>query len=297
MVNVDKKYTGFRYKTDLKQLYDAIIQTAHIADVPYNTDIIWRVLNAYPDFFSGSSIAFRTTTKAKEKRGLNVRYIELGVPHDPYLIALSEGLITKQGHPIDDFLSEIQSQYSIRGYGVDFEVNYGFEKIWSFFPDAPQPIEAIYSLSSLPDSIRNYADYFAKYELATVNVFGLDYRHNSMNLYFPMERPGAFPPHKIASMIEDLELEIPTQEILEYCSIANPVYYTFSWDSSKIERLCFAVVTSDLSLIPVHLDPVIARYTAQAPFAGNARTFIFNITFGSSEDYIKIENDYTECKW
>jgi len=297
MASVDKKYTGFRHKTDLKQLYDDIIKTAQIADVPYNTDIIWRILNTYRDFFSGSSVAFRTTTKAKDKRGLNVRYIELGVPHDPYLIALSEGLIEKQGHPIDDLLSEIQSQYPILGYGVDFEVSYGLEKIWPFFPHTPQLLEAICSLYCLPDGIRNYADYFARYDLAQVNVFALDYRHKSINLYFPMETPGLLPPHKIAAMIADLEFDVPPQEVLGYCSWANPVYYTFSWDSPRIERLCFAVVTPNLGDIPIHLDPLIERFTAQVPFAGNARTFIYNITLARRGSYIKIENDYTECKW
>ena len=186
--------TDFKHKTDLNQLYEDIIKTTHIVDVPYNKEIIWKVLNTFQDFFSGSSVAFKTTTKPKEKRGLNVRYVELGVPHDPYVIALSAGLITKRGHPIDDLLPEIQSQFPIHGYGVDFEVSYGLEKIWPLFPHAPQPIERVYSLFSVPDSIRNYVDYFARHDLAFVNILGLDYRHKTINVYFPMERPGALRP-------------------------------------------------------------------------------------------------------
>jgi hypothetical protein len=288
---------SFRYKTDLQQLCDDIVKTAYIADVPYDLDTIWRVLNTYKDFFAGSSVAFRTTTKAKEHRGLNVRYVELGVQHDPYRMALSDGLLVRQAHPMDDLLPEFQSRFPILGYGVDFEVTYGLEKIWTFFSYVRQTVESLFSLSNLPDGIRDYAAYFARHDLRSINVLGIDYRHRSMNLYFPMEEPNSFPQDKIAAMIADLNFEVPPEEILTYCSMANPVYFTFSWDTSRIERICFAIVTSDHKLIPRHLDPLIERFFVNVPFSNSDRTFIFNPTFSPNGYYLKIENDYTPCKW
>lgn len=297
MASVDIRDKRFRYETDLKQLYDDIVRTAHIAEVPCNEEITKKVLDTYHDFFAGSSVAFRTTTHEVEKRELHVRYIELGVPHDPYLMALSKGLLQKQHHPIYALLGEFQSRFPVLGYGVDFDVNYGLEKIWLFFPHTPRSVEEITSLPSVPNSIENYAEYFAAYDLSGINVFGLDYRHKSVNVYFPMRNHGGFPPQRVASMIRKVGFQVPTEEMLHYCSMADPVYYTFGWDSSDVKRACFAVVTSDHALVPTHLDPLIERFVAQVPFAGNGRTFIFNITFGPAGNYIKIENDYTECKW
>ncbi|HMB22419.1 MAG TPA: aromatic prenyltransferase, partial [Anaerolineales bacterium] len=91
---------AFRHKTDLETLYTDIVKAAEISEVAYDSNIIHKVLNVYKDFFSGSTITFTTNTVPKEKRRLAVRYVEFQVPHDPYTMALSAGLLETQGHPI-----------------------------------------------------------------------------------------------------------------------------------------------------------------------------------------------------
>ncbi|MCK4816544.1 hypothetical protein KA005_12315, partial [bacterium] len=283
---------SFRHKTDLVQMYDDIVKATEIAEVPYKKDVIWSVLNAYRDFFSGSSVTFTTSTKPKDKRVLSVRYVELQVPHDAYSIAIEKGLMTKLDHPIFNFYLEIQPRYPMLGYGVDMEVSYGLTKIWTFF-QIPQPIEEAYAMSSLPDSIKSHANYFSKYGLIDFSLFALDFRQKTTNVYFMVDKPGKFPPEKIARMIGDLDFEVPRQEILGYCSEALTIYPTFSWSSDRMERLCFGMVAPNSSSVPTHLHPLIENYVEQAPILSEKRMFIYSITPSRSGDYIKIENDYT----
>lgn len=283
---------GFMHRTDLQQMYDDIVKAAKIAEVSYDRGAIQSVLDVYKDFFSGSAISFVTNTRPREERHLSVRYVEIQVPHDAYGIALEHGLVTRQGHPIDDLIPEIRSKHSILGYGADLVVAHGLAKIWQFFRTLPV-VEEVCTISSLPASVGQHAGYFAKYGLRHVSLFAMDYRHKTTNMYFMVKEPGLFPPVKIAGMIEDLGLKVPTDELLEHCSRAVTIYYTFSWDSPKIERTCFGTIAPEPNLIPTHLHPLLERYVAQAPCVGENHVFIYSITLARSGDFVKIENDYT----
>ncbi len=273
--------------TDLILLQEDIIKAANIADVPYDENIIHNILAKYKDVFSKHSVIFRTTTKPKGKRKLSVRC--LNVPRDPYPTAISEHFITRDD-VLDNLYPELKSRFPIFEYGIDMDVEYGLSKIWLVL--IPQPIEEIYSLGSMPKSIVNHADYFSKYGFGTIDGLGLDFRNKTMNLYF-LENPGNFKPDEIAEMIGDIGLRVPSQEILEYCSRCIPIYFTFSWDSNKIERLCFGVFTLDSSQIPTHLHPLIGDYIKQAPFLSKKHNFVYSFTFARTiDDYVKIENEY-----
>lgn len=282
----------FRLNTNLQQLHDDIIKTCEISEAPYNSEAIWGVLNPYQDLFKGATISFRTTTKSK--RAVNVRYVELIVPHDPFRTALQAGLIKKEGHPVENLIPEIQAQFTMdgwAGYGVDFGANNGLEKIWTFF-NGSQPIEEVYQLPSLPDSVKAHADYFAKYNLNDVRLIGMDYRNKSVNIYFFASEIKGFSPDVVVGMCKDLGFNVPSQELVGYCLQSLPIYYTFTWDSPRAERLCFCAHGMG-GEIPVHLHPVIERYVANAPILTPYRPFFFNVTMARDGDFIKIENDYT----
>ncbi len=282
----------FRHQTDLGQMKDDIIKAAELAEVHYDRDVIRSVVQAYGDFFAGSAVTFVTSTRPEGKRGLSVRYVELQVPHDPYAIALAEGFITPKGDPIEALLPEIRSRYDILGYGVDMEVGYGLAKIWVFIRP-PQPIERAYELSWLPESVRNHAGYFSRHGLDIMSLFALDYRHRSTNIYFMVKEPGRFPPAGIGEMVGDLDLEVPNQEILKYCSNAVTIYPTFNWESAAVERLCLGMAAPTPESVPTHLHPLIERYTREVPILSQRRIFIFSITPARDGTYIKIESDYT----
>src|ERR1700739_4378542 len=78
---------------NLERVRRDIIAAAGIADAAYDESRVAPVLSAYRDYIVGSPMSFRTTTKPKGVRELNVRYVELEKPHDAYRIARENGLI------------------------------------------------------------------------------------------------------------------------------------------------------------------------------------------------------------
>jgi len=280
-----------RLTTGLERLYEDVEAAAELAGASCIRETTWGLLKAYRKFFMTSAVSFRTSTRAPEKRGLNVRYVELDTPEDPHPIARAEGFLSRTGHPLDDLLPEIQRQFPILGYGLDFGVSYGLEKIWAFFPHRPQPIEKVRSLPSIPESVWAHARYFARFGLNDLSLFALDYRNRTVNLYF-MRAPGSFSTGRLAELIGELGFEVPGEELLQHCTRSVPIYFTFTWDSPRVERLCFGVITSGPGQVPTHFHPLIERYTAGVPFATESRKFIYSVTLSRGEAFIKIENDY-----
>jgi len=281
---------------DLEKMSDDIVISAEIAGVHYKKEIIDHILKIYEKSFEHAlvPVTFRTTTKASEKRGLNIRYVDFWTTHNPYEMALSNEMLKKTGHPIDDLYEEIQKNYPVMGYGIDFGVGNGFEKIWPFFaPHIPQSIEKAYTMSSLPPSVKESAAFYKKFDLNHFALFAIDYHNRSTNVYFMTSAVGKFSAEKIKAMISELGFKMPSQELIDYCTNAITLYCTYTWDSPQIERICFGILAQDEDEIPKHLNPLIETYSSKAPIIGEKRKFIYSVTFARQGDYIKIENDYS----
>ena len=75
------------------------------------------------------------------------------------------------------------------------------------------------------------------------------------------------------------------------------LYPTLSWESSRIERLCFAVISTDPTLAPSteqsDLD-LFSTYANNAPYAyaGEKRTLVYGLTLSPSEEYYKLGSYY-----
>ena len=280
----------FQSKPTLKELYDDVIKAAEAAGVTCNAEAVWNLLTTYEEFFSNSAVSLRTTTKPSDKRELSVRYIELEKQHDPYAIALEKGYIVLQGHPVEKVIPELQSRYPMLGYGVDVGAEHGFEKIWPFF-QVEVPLEEIYTLSSLPPSIKNYAAHFRKYRFTKVGLLAVDFWNKSVNLYFYSSNRETFVPERLAEMLKDLGFGIPPAEELEQSTRALAVYYTFSWESEFVERVCFVMAVPE-ELVPKHLHPLFEQYVNNVPIRSQRRIFFYNTTYAMNGDYLKIEADY-----
>lgn len=295
-VNVDlylpKVNSDFKLTNDLDQMVNDIHTLCKLTEVNFNKEAIWKGLNAYKKFYSGSSLSIRTTTKSVEKRDVSVRYVEMMIPHnpDPYTIALKEGLIEKNGHPIHKMIVEALDTFDIMGYGVDIDARKGFSKIWPFI--IPGSIDPLFSMNFAPESIKKYENYFKKHELTTLALFAFDFSHNTTNIYFMLKDPSTTSVDKCKRLIEDLGFKVPSEEILRYCCNAVHLNYSFSWDSEKIERLCFGMTCHNANEVPVHLHPLIQKFTKESPFQSDFHKFIYGITFTPDSLYYKIENDY-----
>jgi 6-linalyl-2-O,3-dimethylflaviolin/7-geranyloxy-5-hydroxy-2-methoxy-3-methylnaphthalene-1,4-dione synthase len=278
---------------DIASLFRDIQHTARVAEVPCQADKVRPILEAYQDYFTCAAVALRTTNKPPGQRELSVRYIDIEQPHDPYAIALEHGFLTETGHPIDRFFRDVDAHYPILGYGIDLGVGHGFEKVWPLF-SAALPIEDAYALPSMPASVQRYDDYFKTYDLRLFSLFAIDYWHKTMNIYFPVKKPGAYPPDRVAEMIADLGCQVPDDEELALNAQTGIIYLTFSWDSDRCERLSFGVPHVPKAQFPTHLDPVFARLFDDTPVrADEARGAFMTAYAPDNRDYLKIEIDYT----
>ncbi|MBN1801601.1 MAG: hypothetical protein JW891_08865 [Candidatus Lokiarchaeota archaeon] len=287
-----KVKSDFKCNTDLNQMIEDISKICDISSVTFNREAMWKSFNTFKDFFKGAPVSIRTTTKPIEKRDVAVRYVEFFMPHnpDPYTMAIKEGLLLKNGHPIHEMIIESMNTFEMMGYGVDVDAKMGLSKIWPFV--VPGSIEPIFSMKSVPPAFKKYKQYFEEHGLTVFSLFAFDFLNHTMNIYFMLKQPAQSTHESCVKLVEDLGLTPASEEIMEGCRNAAHLNYTFSWESGKIERLCFGVTVDDEKDVPTHLHPLIKEFVEKAPLQSESRKFIWGATFTPRGVYYKIENDY-----
>lgn len=279
---------------ELTDFYSAVEDTARVMGITCSREKVWPVLTAYKDVTPQSVISFRVQTGPRSAGDLDCRCTMLPKDADPYAVALSNGLTTARDHPVDTLLGEIHQQLPVNGYGFDFGVVGGFKKTWSFFAaDDPQPLSKIIDLPSLPRSVFENLEFFSRYDLTDlVNTVGIDYSKRSVNLYFARPSVESFEAKGIQSILRDAGMPEPSEELLKFCEQAFGIYTTLSWDSSKIERVTFAVKTPDPMALPVHIDPRIEKLVKDAPYSTAGRQFVYGVSATPKGEHHKIQSYY-----
>lgn len=276
---------------DLESLYSAVADTARVLGVPCERDKLWPILRVYEFGFTDAAVALRTTTRARRSGELSVRYIAPAGDTDPYLLALDQKFATRTNHPVDRLYHEIQDRGSVMFRGVDVGVPSGFEKIWSIYlDDGSKTVEAMSQTPAMPSGVGRNLDYFSRHGLKNITGIAVDFRSRSVNVYFPFT--GTRTTENISKMIGDLGFQIPKKDELELCREAFSVYFTFTWDSPEIERVCFPIQVPEADLVPTHLDPLIERFVQGARFDNEDRAYVYAIVSSRQGPYYKIENFY-----
>ncbi|MBI5960652.1 MAG: hypothetical protein HY866_18075 [Chloroflexi bacterium] len=288
-----------RLREQQQVIFDDLLTAAKIVDAPVDSEGLTQNLSVFARFFSptaeDTAVAYRITT---HKKDVSMRYINFAVRHNPYEMAAANGLIERDGHPIEDLIDQLEPQIDLFGYGSDIAVSHGFEKVWPFF--AMKPIQDIAKLPALPDAVRQHRDYFAKHKMEQVSVMAIDYYHKSLNLYFLMRGPdGTFKPggtytrEQWVEMFTDLGFAHPTDAELDIFMQAFVVYPTFSWDSQEIERLCVCMPGGKVEHIPYGLHPITERFVKEAPVQAPPTAYTYCPTYGRDVKYLKMEVDYS----
>ncbi len=275
---------------DYETFMQDVKKTAALIEAPCNMDMIRDIFGTYWPYCEAGWLSFRTTTKPN--RELSVRYIDCTTPHDPYKIAVEHGYLKPTGHPIEQLIYDLRDHFPPLGYGVDAAASYGIEKIWPLVQSAVK-IEDLYTLPSMPPSMRNCDAYFKKYDLKWTSLYAIDYRNKSMNIYFMFPERGHFSPETTGEMISDLGFTPPDLDELKVNSQVGALYYTFDWDAPTCTRISFAVPHQPASNFPMHWDAKIARLMREAPtmlheIRGSAQT-----AYTAKGNYRKVEIDYT----
>jgi hypothetical protein len=281
---------------ELTELYSAIEESARLLDIACSRDKVWPILTAYGDALDAQTvIAFRVATGARHAGDLDFRFT---VPEnvDPYAVALSNGLTTETVHPVGALLSEIGKRCPIESYGVDFGVVGGFKKVGPFFPtDDLQGLAKLADIPSMPDSLSENVGFFTRHNLDDkVSLVGIDYHHRTVNMYFGELAAECREPETILSMLREIGLPDPSEQMLKLGQKAFGIYATLSWDSSKIERLTFAMMAPNPMALPVRLEPNIAQFVNNAPYAAANRRCVYAVSSSPDGEYYKLQSYY---KW
>jgi len=285
--------TNGRLQLELDQFYGDIVKCSLLSEVPCNTEAIWKVLHAYEEYFKGGVVAIRPTTKPKEKRDMDVRYIDVQHPHDPYVIALERGLIVEKGHLVEKFFADVRKNFSVVGYGANMSVRHGLTKLWPMLGE-PVPLNDLLKLDSLPSAVKNYADCLAKYQLQQPNLFAIDFYNKSINVYFMGSNPAIFTREKITELLHDFGCKVPSLEWLEISAHPADIHFTFTWDAPHCMRVSFANLHVSQEDFPVHLHPMFQRFFDEAPTLLPERRASIGTSFGPNDsNYLKYEIDYT----
>lgn len=275
------------------ELYSAIDESAQLLDVACSRDKVWPILTAYGDALPQSVIAFRVATGVRHVGELDCRFT-IPKDADPYALALSNGFTTETDHPVGALLSDIRGRCPIDCSGIDFGVVGGFKKIWPFFPpDDLQGLSRLADIPSMPRSLAENVGFFARHGLGDkASLLGIDYQYRTVNVYFGEQPPECFEPKAILSMHREIGLQAPSEEMLTLGKKAFGIYITLSWDSPKIERICFAVMTPDPTSLPVRLDPKIEQFVRNVLRTTANRRFVYAVASSPDGEYYKLQSYY-----
>jgi hypothetical protein len=279
--------------TDGERVYAAIEESARLLDTTCSRDRVWPFLNAFGDALGESMIVF-SMAGAGHSGQLDVSFSVPAAYGDPYAIALSNGLLAKSDHPVDTLHADIREHCPIGMFGIDGEIHGGFKKIYIFFPkDELQSLAKLAEIPSMPRSIAENAELFARYGMNTVQMTSIDYHRRTVNLYFGDLPAECLEPDRVRALLRETGLPEPSEQALEFARKSFSIYPTLSWDSSKIERICLAVISTDQTALPARTEPSLAHFAKNAPDAyTDAHTLVYGLTVATGGIYYKMGSYY-----
>ncbi|GGX22563.1 hypothetical protein GCM10010297_49670 [Streptomyces malachitofuscus] len=279
------------------EIYSAVAETAGRLGIACSRDKVWPILSAYGDAFAHAMpLAFRMATGPQHAGDVDCRFITHPKDRNPYPPALAKGLTPKTDHPVGVLLADIEERFTIDGYGIDFGVVSGFTKVYAgFAPDDLQKLSEIVEIPAMPRSLAGNFDFFVRHGLDDKVAFvAVDYLHRTVNVYFNDVPAECFEADRVRQMLREIGLPEPSDRMLGLGSRAFGLYTTLNWDSPTIERFCFGVTTTDLSSLPVPVEPQLEKFARSVPYGGGDRKFVYGVAAAAEGEYYKLETHY---KW
>ncbi|MDG4809532.1 aromatic prenyltransferase [Micromonospora sp. WMMD1120] len=277
----------------VESLYAAIERSARVLDVPCSRERVMPILTVYGGALARAVVAFRVATGRDHSGELDCRFtVPLEV--DPYLLAVDNGLLEKTDHPVSELLTEVRRHCAVDSYGIDFGVVGGFKKVWLVLPRGElQAVSALADIPAMPRSLGQSLDFFARYGLGdTVGLLGIDYRRRTVNVYFGEPPAGGFAPESVRSMLREVDQAEPSAQMLELGQRAFGIYVTLNWESPQVERICFAVATTDPTELAVPLDPTVERFVTHVRESEPHTRFVYAVASQPDGEYYKLQSYY-----
>jgi hypothetical protein len=257
----------------VENVYSAIEESARLVGAACSRDKVLPILTAYfPDGGALAEAGVALTVQTGERHAGELDYT-INVPPevgDPYALALSKGFVAETDHPVGALLSEVQQRCPVNEHLIDCGVVGGFKKIYAHFPHDLQAVSKLAELPSMPPAVADNLGFFARHGLNDVAMIAFDYRRKTINLYFTRLSDESRSAKNILSMLREIGLPDPSEQMLEFARKSFRVNVTLSWDSSKIVRYCFAPPPArslDPTTLPVQVEPGIEKFANNAPYS------------------------------
>jgi hypothetical protein len=281
---------------EVEKVYSAIEESARLLNLDCSRDKVVPVLDAYKDALANAVIIFAMST------GSHAGELDYSISMpptlgDPYALAISKGFTPKMDHPAGSLLADISKRCPVGLYAIDSGIVGGFKKTYSFFPtDDLQALSKLADIPSMPRGLADNLDLFTGHGVDdNVTMISIDYQNRTINTYLGNLPDGLLEPGTVRTLVRKMGLAEPGEQALEFAQKAFAIYPTFNWDSAKIERVCFAVITTDPMALPAQLEPEIAKFAKNAPYAYSAeraRTLVYGVTFTPKGEYYKLGSYY-----
>lgn len=266
---------------------------ARLAEARYDPGVVDPVLEALAELWTSSWIGVRTTNHPAAKREVNARLMNSSATADPVRTLRDAGLLTFTGHPMEQLLADISAAIPLR-WGVDLSMSSGVQKIWLVFPELVS-VDQMLAFPGIPEAARGHATHLSRYG-GEIGMMAVDFISHTMNWYSRVFNPGDLTAADITKMLAELDFAPATPTELAILERTFNVYRTFSWASPQMQRICFPV-RRDAATFPTHIDPLLTRFVAGAPYAGTGpRGFVFYTAYGSTGRYYKVQADYTSAQ-
>ncbi|AZM48655.1 hypothetical protein DMB38_25245 [Streptomyces sp. WAC 06738] len=281
---------------ELERVYSAIEETARIVGAPCSRDNVWPYLSAFGGSIEDALMVFSLQTGERHAGELDYSFTASPGIGDPYLHALSHGFVTETDHPIGSLVSDLQGRWAIREHFVDCGVAGGFKKLYVHFPGDLQPVAKLAEIPSVAPAVAENADLFARTGLHEVAMVGVDYKRKTMNLYFQFTPDGVPEPSAYRSLLREVGLHEPNDDMLKFVSGSMRCNVTLSWDSSTIVRVAVARPPGrrvDPAEVPAPIEPHIARFATSAPYAYPGELMnLFGVKWFPDGEFIDVSTYY-----
>jgi len=274
-----------------EDLFSAIEESCGLLNVACAREKVEPFLSEYG--FALEAGVFFTTWTGPRAGEFNYALLVPPVGPDPYQRALSKGFAEETGHPVGSLLADFKERFGVILYGAECGVDDGFKEIHAFFnPQALPGPGQLAEIGSMPPSLAANAGLLAEHGVGgSAGLAAINYQERTVSVYFGELRLGK---DNVRSLLRGLGMPEPSAPELELMQKSFVVYPTFSWDSPKIERICFAVPSLDPLAFPAPLDPAAELFAKSAPYAyPGKRILVYGFTFTPGERYHQVQSYWT----
>ncbi len=247
-------------------------------------------LNGYKDALEYETVYIKTTDRDLTPREFFIRPGSAGKWFDLAAMAKSHGLADFYDNPLYKVYLSICQEAGAVGSMVDISVEGEIKKFYAYLAHKPQPMDRILTCENLPESIFKNLTLLKSLGFERFAIFGVDFQHNSINLYY--QNMSGLNRARLEAIFTALSFPMPAEATLKELESAASIYFTFTYTSDRIERVCFTRIFEDSTEKPVKFAPALREFIEEAPVKATERNILMGFTFDKKGSYLKVELDY-----